>query len=184
MFDEPLGALDRNLRENLIQELRSILHTTGVPAIYVTHDQEEAFRLADRILMLHEGRIVREGTPAEIWNEPGSAWAARFLDVGNVIEGVIKFEDGKTKVETKIGLFEVDCGHHLHGEKVDLLVRPQGAERTTTGNVCSLATDVIFQQDRFKVSLANGLYFYLSDAPKVGEEVCMMIPTSGIQCLS
>ncbi len=56
MFDEPLGALDRSLRERLMEELRSILHTTGVPAVYVTHDQEEAFTLADRILLLHAGR--------------------------------------------------------------------------------------------------------------------------------
>jgi ABC-type Fe3+/spermidine/putrescine transport system ATPase subunit len=185
MFDEPLGALDRNLREILIQELRRILHTTGVPAIYVTHDQEEAFRLADRILMLHEGKIFREGTPAEIWNLPGSAWAARFLDVGNVIEGVVKLENGKSMFVTKIGSFEVNCNHaHHHGERVDLLVRPQGAKRTTTGNVRSLATDVLFQQDRFKVSLANGLYFYFSDAPEVGEEIRLTIPFSEIQCLS
>jgi len=61
MFDEPLGALDRSLREQLLEELRDILRTSGVPAIYVTHDQDEAFKLADRILLLHDGEIVREG---------------------------------------------------------------------------------------------------------------------------
>ncbi|MDP2995121.1 MAG: ABC transporter ATP-binding protein, partial [Anaerolineales bacterium] len=79
MFDEPLGALDRSLREQLMDELRRILHESGVPAIYVTHDQEEAFTLADRVLLLHDGGIVRSGTPEQVWSDPGSVWAAQFL---------------------------------------------------------------------------------------------------------
>src|SRR5574341_866624 len=67
MLDEPLGALDRTLKEDLLDELRTILHRTRIPAIYVTHDQEEAFAIADRVLLLHEGRIVRQGHPAEVW---------------------------------------------------------------------------------------------------------------------
>jgi spermidine/putrescine transport system ATP-binding protein len=67
MFDEPLGALDRALREDLLNELRTILHNTDIPAIYVTHDQEEAFTIADRVLILHDAEIVREGTPADVW---------------------------------------------------------------------------------------------------------------------
>ena len=127
---EPLGALDRNLREQLMDELRGILHTTHVPAIYVTHDQEEAFTLADRILLLHDGEIVRSGTPPEIWEEPGSAWAARFLDVGNVIEGVVRSNVGMLQVETSAGVFELLCGHpHKPDQKVDILVRPQGVQQ-------------------------------------------------------
>ena len=76
MFDEPLGALDRTLREDLLNELRSILHHTKIPAIYVTHDQEEAFTLADRVLILHDGAILRAGTPAEVWANPESAFVA------------------------------------------------------------------------------------------------------------
>src|SRR5512132_2642668 len=86
MFDEPLGALDRTLRENLLNELRSILSQTEIPAIYVTHDQEEAFTIADRVLILHDGKIIREGTPAEVWANPESAFVARFLGLGNVFE--------------------------------------------------------------------------------------------------
>jgi len=100
MFDEPLGALDRSLKEDLLHELRGILHRTQIPAIYVTHDQEEAFAIADRILLLHEGVILREGTPAEVWNDPQSAWAARFLDAGNVVEGKFRIQNSKFKIET------------------------------------------------------------------------------------
>ena len=89
MFDEPLGALDRTLREDLLNELRPILHHTNIPAIYVTHDQEEAFAIADRVLILHDGRIVAEGTPAEVWANPESAFVAGFLGLGNILEGRI-----------------------------------------------------------------------------------------------
>ena len=65
MFDEPLGSLDKKLKDGLLTELRTILHETQIPAIYVTHDQEEAFSVADRILILYDGHIIREGTPAE-----------------------------------------------------------------------------------------------------------------------
>ena len=76
MFDEPLGALDRTLSEDLLNELRMILHQTKIPAIYVTHDQEEAFTIADRILILHDGEIIRDGTPEEVWTNPESAFVA------------------------------------------------------------------------------------------------------------
>jgi ABC-type Fe3+/spermidine/putrescine transport system ATPase subunit len=89
MFDEPLGALDRTLRESLLDELRSILHRTNIPAIYVTHDQEEAFAIADRVLILHGGQIVRDGTPAEVSADPQFAFVASFLGLGNVFEGEV-----------------------------------------------------------------------------------------------
>ncbi len=185
MFDEPLGALDRTLREWLMQELREILHSTGVPAIYVTHDQEEAFTLADRILMLHEGRIVRSGTPADLWKTPGSAWVAHFLDVGNVLEGTLKRQSEKWRVALPIGEVELECGpNHREGDRVDVLIRPQGARRTETGPFGCRVTDVLFQQDRFKVTLDNGLYFFLPEAPAIGEEIHLEIDPAAVECLS
>jgi spermidine/putrescine transport system ATP-binding protein len=188
MFDEPLGALDRSLRESLMEELRTILHTTGVPAIYVTHDQEEAYKLADRILLLHDGEIVREGRPAEIWARPGSAWAARFLDVGNILDGLVRADGG---VETAVGIFSLACGHaHHSGDRVSVLVRP-GAVRMAAGShlgqpdlLTGIVADVIFHQDRFKVVLADHLYFYLPEAPQIGEEITLQLSPGGLQCLS
>lgn len=167
LFDEPLGALDRALKENLLEELRAILHRTRIPAIYVTHDQEEAFAIADRVLLLHDGQIAREGSPREVWSNPGSAWAAEFLGLGNVFIGS-KVEG--SKVQTDFGILDVNCGHqHQAGEKVHLLARPLGVN---DGSVLrGRAADVIFQSDRFKVTLDNGLYFYLEDEPKMGEEI-------------
>jgi spermidine/putrescine transport system ATP-binding protein len=185
MLDEPLGALDRNLRERLMEELRHLLRSTHVPAIYVTHDQEEAFTLADRVMLLHEGKIIRSGTPQEVWNNPGSTWAARFLDSGNVIQGIVRSTVGGMKVETPAGVFVMDCGHtHQVGEKVDILVRPQEIHRHTEGNLHGVVTDVVFHQDRFKTTLDSGLYFFLPEAPRIGEEINLTISPKTVQCLS
>ncbi|HVN16485.1 MAG TPA: ABC transporter ATP-binding protein [Anaerolineales bacterium] len=171
MFDEPLGALDRALKDRVLEELRKILHETKVPAIYVTHDQEEAFALADRILLLHEGQIVRAGAPEEVAAHPGSAWAARFLAVGNVVEGVCRFSGGKWKAETNFGLFELNCDHHhFEGEKIDLLLK-QSSNRENEARIKAKVEDVVFQREQFKVTLRGGLVIYLKDAPRVGEEI-------------
>ncbi len=185
MLDEPLGAMDRNLREQLMEELRQILHASHIPAIYVTHDQEEAFTVADRILLLHDGEFVRDGNPQAVWSNPGSAWAARFLDVGNVIEGVIRSFAGVLQVDTSAGTFEMACGHvHKIGEKVDVLVRPQSVRRDVAGNLHGVVSDAVFQQDRFKITLENGLFFYLPEAPGIGEKIRLKISPEAVQCLS
>jgi spermidine/putrescine transport system ATP-binding protein len=185
MLDEPLGAMDRNLREQLMEELRQILHASHIPAIYVTHDQEEAFTVADRILLLHDGEFVRDGSPQAVWSNPGSVWAARFLDVGNVIDGFIKSSAGVLQVETSAGAFKMACGHaHKVGEKVDVLVRPQGVSRNVEGNLHGVVSDAVFHQDRFKVTLESGLFFYLPEAPGVGEEIRLKVSPEAVQCLS
>jgi ABC-type Fe3+/spermidine/putrescine transport system ATPase subunit len=178
MFDEPLGALDRTLGEDLLNELRTILSRTNIPAIYVTHDQEEAFAIADRVLILHSGKIVREGTPTDVWANPGSAFVAEFLGLGNVFEGTYV---AKSKLETKYGMMTVRCVHkHSKGENIHLLVRPLSA-----GNepniIQGIVTDIIFQQDRFKVTLDNGLYVYLQEAPKLGERIKVRVK---VECLT
>ncbi len=169
MFDEPLGALDRSLKEDLLNELRAILHHTNIPAIYVTHDQEEAFAIADRILLLHAGTIVREGTPAQVWNDPQSAWAARFLNVGNVVEGrVLNVKRLTFNVETRVGVFEVECKHrHAEGDEVALLLKPSAGGTRIQAEV----EDVLFNREQFKVTLRGGLVVQLDDAPKVGSEI-------------
>jgi ABC-type Fe3+/spermidine/putrescine transport system ATPase subunit len=183
MFDEPLGALDRTLREDLLNELRAILHRTKIPAIYVTHDQEEAFAIADRILILHNGKIIREGTPTDVSANPQSAFVAGFLGLGNVITAKErgKRKDGKWMVESEFGDFAVACGHkHSKGEKVRLLARPlevRGEANILRGTV----SDVVFQQDNFKVTLDNGLYLRLKDEPKVGQKIAVRVK---VECLA
>ncbi len=175
MFDEPLGALDRTLKESLLQELRSILHETKIPAIYVTHDQDEAFTIADRILLLHEGEIVRAGMPAEVWSNPGSAWAARFLDAGNVLDGVVA---SSGQVKTECGVFTLDCSHkHAVGDKVSLLVKQSGE----VGHEIKLKVeDVLFKRDQFEVR-GEGFVFQIKDAPAVGQVIKVKVE---VECLA
>jgi spermidine/putrescine transport system ATP-binding protein len=189
MFDEPLGALDRALREDLLNELRSILRETDIPAIYVTHDQEEAFAIADRLLILHDGDIIREGSPIDIWANPGSAWVAEFLGLGNVIKGSVI---GKDKVQTTFGDFIINCTHkHQKGDVVYLLARPLPAEKARvaternsqdeTNLLQGIVKDVIFQHDRFKIIFDNGPYVYLDEAPKVGKRISVRVK---VECLA
>jgi len=183
MFDEPLGALDRTLREDLLNELRKILHQTNIPAIYVTHDQEEAFTIADRVLILHDGEIVREGTPADVWSNPGSVFVARFLGLGNVVDGRIKgkMKEERWKVESGLGVVTVDCGHkHSKGDNVHLLVRPLPAGNESN-TIQGVVRDIVFQQDRFRVTLDNGLYIYLPGTPKMGEKIEVRVK---VECLA
>jgi len=192
MFDEPLGALDRGLREELLNELRSILQQTDIPAIYVTHDQEEAFAIADRVLILHDGDILREGTPVDVWANPGSAWVAEFLGLGAVIVGTVINQD---KVQATFGELIINCLHkHQKGDEVHLLARPLAelarveqrepiGERSRNGlnTIGGIVKDVIFQHDRFKVIFDNGLYVYLDEGPTVGERIFVRVK---VECLA
>jgi spermidine/putrescine transport system ATP-binding protein len=177
MFDEPLGALDRALREQLLEQLRQILHETRLSAIYVTHDQAEASLIADRVMLLHDGRIVRQGTIADVWAHPGSGWAAEFLGAGKVVDGTVL--DRQSHVETPYGVLTVKCMHgHAPGQRIKLLLRSAGGDpgATITGRV----QDVAFQQGRFKVTLDNGLFVYMDAAPRKSQKLSAKLQ---VECL-
>jgi thiamine transport system ATP-binding protein len=87
LLDEPLGALDRSLRDRLVPELGALFRSVGVSVMHVTHDQGEALALADRVVVMDRGAVVQEGSPAEVWARPASAFVARFLGFANVVEG-------------------------------------------------------------------------------------------------
>lgn len=183
MLDEPLGALDRALREELLEELRAILRASDVAAIYVTHDQEEAAAIADRILILHDGKIVREGTPFEVWNDPGSLWVAQFLGVGNILFGEPHPGFGTPVLRTPLGEFPLSCTHrHEAGTRLAAVLRPSAVEEHPEGEIRSRVTDVLFQREHFRVSLENGLYVFLPRAPQIGEIVTLRL-RAPLQCL-
>jgi spermidine/putrescine transport system ATP-binding protein len=89
LLDEPLGALDRRLRQEMQVELREIQRETGITAIFVTHDQEEALTLSDRIAIINDGRLVQTGKPQEVYEHPVSVFAAQFLGDSNVLRGAV-----------------------------------------------------------------------------------------------
>jgi len=123
LLDEPLGALDRGLRERLLEDLPAILKRVGVTAITVTHDQEEAFAIADRVVVMRAGRVVQQGTPQEVYCRPANSWVARFLGLANLLPGRVT---DAGLVETALGLLQV--ADHLAGQEGltgTVLVRPE-----------------------------------------------------------
>jgi ABC-type Fe3+/spermidine/putrescine transport system ATPase subunit len=126
MLDEPLAALDRALRERLQDELRAVLRQVGVMAIYVTHDQEEAFALADQVAMLNAGRLEQAGPPEAIYRRPASLWAARFLGLRNVVPGVSL---GAGRIATALGdLAGVAMGELGPGAPAAAVIAPDAAD--------------------------------------------------------
>jgi thiamine transport system ATP-binding protein len=90
LLDEPLGSLDRALRERLTAELRTLFVRLGLSVVTVTHDQAEAFTLADRVVVVRAGRVVQSGSPAEVWQHPADGFVARFLGFANVLTVVVR----------------------------------------------------------------------------------------------
>ncbi|MFT4014454.1 MAG: ABC transporter ATP-binding protein [Paracoccus sp. (in: a-proteobacteria)] len=103
LFDEPLGALDRALRKDLQREIRRIQQNINVPALYVTHDQEEAMSMSDRIVLFRDGLIVQQGSPREVYETPRSVWAATFLGEANVwpLTRVLEDRNGTLTAESE-----------------------------------------------------------------------------------
>ncbi|MDQ0933022.1 ABC transporter ATP-binding protein [Streptomyces turgidiscabies] len=120
MLDEPLGQLDRSLRERLVVELRELFSRLGTTVLAVTHDQGEAFALADRVIVMRDGRIAQSGTPLEVWQRPADEFVARFLGFDNVVEATVSGQ----VADTPWGKVPVPEGT-LQGERT-LLVRPAG----------------------------------------------------------
>lgn len=105
LLDEPLGALDLQLRRQMQTELKRLQKQLGITFVYITHDQEEALNMSDRIVVMRDGRFEQEGTPDEIYNWPRTSYVARFVGTANIIHGSLeRMEDGVASVRTGYGL--------------------------------------------------------------------------------
>jgi ABC-type Fe3+/spermidine/putrescine transport system ATPase subunit len=132
MLDEPLGSVDRTLRERLVLEVRQILRRTKQTALYVTHDQEEAFTLADRVVVMRAGKIQQIGTPQEIYRHPASIFVARFLGLSNLLPAEIIQVDGRPVARTPIGSIPVTVKNSRSGT---ILLRPDSVRLDGEGEV-------------------------------------------------
>ena len=131
LLDEPLGALDLKLRKDMQIELKRIQQRTGITFIYVTHDQEEALTMSDRIVVMNHGIIQQVGSPTDIYNEPENAFVADFIGESNIIDGVM-LED--RKVEFCGREFEcVDSGFGTN-TPVDVVIRPEDLRLVYAGD--------------------------------------------------
>ena len=132
MLDEPLGSVDRTLQERLLFEIRHILRRLHQTAIYVTHNQEEAFAIADRVVLMQAGRVEQVGKPQQIYHRPISVFAARFLGLTNLIPGNVTLEDGRQVVHTAIGDLPIEGEGYT---EVTILIRPDTVNLNNTGSV-------------------------------------------------
>jgi ABC-type Fe3+/spermidine/putrescine transport system ATPase subunit len=123
LFDEPFGALDAQIRARLRKEIRALLRKVNVPAIFITHDQEEALELGDRIAVINVGHIEQLGTPEEIYNHPATEYVATFLGAANILSGVVR--DGQVEIGPALIPAEIDPGKFSDGQPVKLVFRPE-----------------------------------------------------------
>jgi len=143
MLDEPLGALDRTLRERLTAELHEIIKRVQLTSLYVTHDQNEAFAVADRILLMERGMIVQDGSPSEVYRHPASLFAARFLGFNNLLPGEAGAAGavGGVAVRTAVGTLLV--GDVPPGGGSTVLVRPEAAEPAGDGGPNTIEGQIV-----------------------------------------
>ncbi|TRA95261.1 MULTISPECIES: ABC transporter ATP-binding protein [Rhizobium/Agrobacterium group] len=128
LFDEPLGALDRRLREHMQLEIRRLHSELGISMIYVTHDQEEALVMSDRIAVFDQGTIQQIGSPDTVYERPNTSFVANFIGENNSLQGMLKAIDGTTcQVELRDGTLVLASliGSHLPGASVNLAIRPE-----------------------------------------------------------
>ena len=167
MLDEPLGSLDRILRDDLAAELRAVLGELGLAAVHVTHDQEEAYAVADRIVVMRAGTVVRDGPAATVWGDPGSAFVARFLGHANVLA---------PDRATALGL-----------DATTPVVVAEAALALGRGDRRARVVDVRFRGATSRVVLDVGgvtLSLHTSDPPPLGTEVALALDPAHVRPLA
>jgi len=163
LLDEPLGALDKKLREHMQLEIRRLHKELGGTFIYVTHDQEEALTLSDRICLMNHARVEQVGTPLEIYDRPVSRFAADFIGHSNILDGSLQLgANGAAMLRMQDTLLPIPAVPVETAESLSLLVRPEIARLTdpARGYLRGTVTEIVFTGSDFRA---------LVDIPGVGE---------------
>ena len=150
LLDEPLGALDLKLRKEMQIELKRIQQALEITFIYVTHDQEEALTMSDRVVVMRDGNILQIGTPQDIYNEPCNAFVADFIGESNIIDGIMHKD---YLVEFANDYFDcVDKGFSLK-ERVQVVVRPEDFKIVPAdkGKISSIVESIIFKGVHYEI---------------------------------
>jgi ABC-type Fe3+/spermidine/putrescine transport system ATPase subunit len=182
MLDEPLKSIDRSLREHLLTEINQILHKLHMTAIYVTHDQQEAFSISDRIVLMRDGAVEQIGTAQEIYRKPSSLFVAKFLGFSNFLTGKISKSNGKSVIKTPIG--DLQSQHEKSGDVI-VLIRPDTAtigsqypfhiageviETSFRGNIIRVVLSVDSQLNHNQIKLSFEFDSNIQ-IPNVGEQI-------------
>ena len=150
LLDEPLGALDLKLRKEMQYELKRIQQEVGITFIYVTHDQEEALTMSDKIVVMKDGEIQQAGTPQEIYNEPINRYVANFIGESNIIPGFM-LEDYKVKFDDIV--FDCVDRDFKPNEAVDVVIRPEDIDivEVDQGKLSGEVLSVLFKGVHYEV---------------------------------
>jgi ABC-type Fe3+/spermidine/putrescine transport system ATPase subunit len=175
LMDEPLGALDKQLRENLQLEMRRLHADLGITFIYVTHDQEEALTMSDRIAVMNEGLVAQVGRPEDLYDRPSSRFVAGFIGESNFLPAVVcGMEDGVVVAKCEGAIIRALCpGRPVAGEKVMLTTRPErlrfaDGERsplTPQNRIRVTVTEAVFagERCRYLLQAADGTAMVLKE---------------------
>jgi iron(III) transport system ATP-binding protein len=150
LLDEPFGSQDTELRESLAREVREILKQEGITALLVTHDQHEAFAMADEIGVLQAGRLQQWGSAYELYYQPQNAFVASFIGQGSLIAGQII---DATQVETYLEPLGYTTPAALHSDKVTVLIRPEHVQLSRQTDASALITSKIFRGNEYLYTL-------------------------------
>jgi putative spermidine/putrescine transport system ATP-binding protein len=179
LMDEPLGALDKQLRESLQLEIKALHDQLGVTIVYVTHDQQEALVMSDRIAVMNEGRIEQIGSPVELYDQPQSRFVASFIGESNFLSGrVLSCDNGKCLIDAG-GMATVSAPEMAGaspGAEVTVTVRPEklvfNGSDTQVNVVPGRIDNMIFagEMRRYDVALPNGERLILKCQNRAGEQ--------------
>lgn len=190
LLDEPLGALDLKMRQEMQLELKAMHDRLGITFIYVTHDQEEALTMSDKIVVMSEGQIQQIGTPEDIYNEPKNAFVADFIGESNIFSGIMT---GRRKVRFCGG--EFDCVDDIpEGTHITAVVRPEdihlsfqnGVTDTTAGTIHGTVTGVIFKGMHYEITIQSGkneIVAKSTESAKTGDRVGISLDPDGIHVM-
>ena len=159
LMDEPLGALDRRLREEMQFEIRRIQRELGVTVVYVTHDQQEAMAMSDRVAVFHRGRIEQVASPETLYEEPEGEFVARFIGDNNLLRGrIVSVGPDTCEVETPGGTVRAFPVHrHRPGDRTVLAIRPERVGLARTGVYSNVfeadVEDIAFLGDHLRLRL-------------------------------
>lgn len=184
LLDEPLGALDLKMRKEMQLELKLMHESLGITFIYVTHDQEEALTMSDKVVVMANGHIQQIGTPEEIYNEPNNAFVADFIGESNIFNGVM---EGPLKVRFCDAGFEC-LDNYPRNAPVDVVVRPEDIVIVPEGGgqIKGEVISVIFKGIHYEITVQcgkNEVVIQRTKSAEVGDTVWMYIEPDGIHCM-
>lgn len=184
LLDEPLGALDLKMRKEMQLELKSMHEKLGITFIYVTHDQEEALTMSDKIVVMSEGKIQQIGTPEDIYNEPKNAFVADFIGESNIFNGIMT---GKLKARFCGGEFicvdDIEEGTHITA-----VVRPEDVIFTEPGKgtIDGIVSSVIFKGMHYEITVQSGkneMVVQTVNSAAPGDKVGMKVDPNNIHIM-